>query len=150
MVAKLSDAGFQESLHRLKNFGHDEQSFTTSRSAFWVPAELAQDARRGQVSRQDLLPEAGLSPYTVSSSHARSRGREASDDPATSQEAYGDHDGLDKIGKRIQRELQRAQVRRKALKDEIERGKAKRQVLEKDAEKMRELLEYFQKIRQRT
>jgi translation initiation factor 2-alpha kinase 4 len=43
---KLADAGFQETLHTLKNLSRGEQPFTTSRSAFWVPAELAQDARR--------------------------------------------------------------------------------------------------------
>jgi translation initiation factor 2-alpha kinase 4 len=43
---KLADAGFQETLHMLKNLSQSEQPFTTSRSAFWVPAELAQDVRR--------------------------------------------------------------------------------------------------------
>ncbi|KAF2474345.1 kinase-like protein [Lindgomyces ingoldianus] len=43
---KLSDAGFQDSLHHLRDLCLGNQYFTTSRSAFWVPAELAQDARR--------------------------------------------------------------------------------------------------------
>lgn len=115
-----------------------------------LSASPAQDAQCEHDAHQDLLSGAGLSPYTASSAHVRSMGREASDDPTASHETSEDHDGLDKIGKRIQRELQKAQLRREALQDEIERSKAKRQVLEKDAEKMRELLEYFQKIRQRT
>ncbi|KAF2678985.1 kinase-like protein [Lentithecium fluviatile CBS 122367] len=43
---KLADAGFQETLHDLKNLSRGEQPFATPRSAFWVPAELAQDTRR--------------------------------------------------------------------------------------------------------
>lgn len=46
VVVKLADAGFQETLHSLKNFGHGPQSYYTPRSAFWIPAELAQEARR--------------------------------------------------------------------------------------------------------
>ena len=43
---KLADAGFQETLHSLKNMSRSQQPFTTPRSAFWVAAELAQDSRR--------------------------------------------------------------------------------------------------------
>ncbi|KAF1964275.1 kinase-like protein [Bimuria novae-zelandiae CBS 107.79] len=46
IAVKLADAGFQDTLHDLKNFGHGEHSGYTSRTAFWVPAELAQEARR--------------------------------------------------------------------------------------------------------
>lgn len=46
LAVKLADAGFQETLHNLKNLCRGEQPFTTSRSAFWVPMELAQDSRR--------------------------------------------------------------------------------------------------------
>lgn len=46
IAVKLGDAGFQETLHNLKNLGRGEQPFATSRSAFWVPAELAEDVRR--------------------------------------------------------------------------------------------------------
>ncbi|KAF2106787.1 kinase-like protein [Lophiotrema nucula] len=42
---KLADA-FQDSLYNLKDLSRGEQHFTTSRSAFWVAAELAQDARK--------------------------------------------------------------------------------------------------------
>ncbi|KAF1850933.1 kinase-like protein [Cucurbitaria berberidis CBS 394.84] len=42
----LADASFQESLHHLRNLCRGEQPSTTSRSAFWDAAELAQDARR--------------------------------------------------------------------------------------------------------
>jgi translation initiation factor 2-alpha kinase 4 len=43
---KLADAGFQDSLHRLRHLSRGEEPFTTSRSAFWVAAELAQEPRR--------------------------------------------------------------------------------------------------------
>lgn len=43
---KLADAGFQESLHYLRDLCCGEKLFTTSRSAFWVAAELAQDTRK--------------------------------------------------------------------------------------------------------
>ena len=46
ITVKLADAGFQESLHNLKHLSRDEQPFTTSRTAFWVPAELTQDMRK--------------------------------------------------------------------------------------------------------
>lgn len=46
IAVKLADAGFQETLHNLKNIGHLEQACYTSRSAFWIPAELAQEVRR--------------------------------------------------------------------------------------------------------
>ncbi|KAF2008855.1 kinase-like protein [Aaosphaeria arxii CBS 175.79] len=46
ITVKLADAGFQQSLHNLNALGRGEQAFTTSRTAFWVPAELTQDARR--------------------------------------------------------------------------------------------------------
>jgi translation initiation factor 2-alpha kinase 4 len=42
----LADAGFQDTLHHMQNLCRGEQISTTSRSAFWVAAELAQDARR--------------------------------------------------------------------------------------------------------
>ncbi|KAF1957340.1 kinase-like protein [Byssothecium circinans] len=43
---KLADAGFQDTLYRLSNLSREGQPFTTSRSAFWVPTELAQDTRK--------------------------------------------------------------------------------------------------------
>jgi translation initiation factor 2-alpha kinase 4 len=46
IAVKLADAGFQETLHSLKNFGRTGQPFAASRSAFWIPAELAQEPRR--------------------------------------------------------------------------------------------------------
>ncbi|KAH7348145.1 kinase-like protein [Pyrenochaeta sp. MPI-SDFR-AT-0127] len=46
LAVNLADAGFQESLHHLKNLCRGEQTSATSRSAFWVAAELTQDARR--------------------------------------------------------------------------------------------------------
>ncbi|OAG09264.1 Serine/threonine-protein kinase [Paraphaeosphaeria sporulosa] len=46
IAVKLADAGFQETLHSLKNFGRTGQPFAASRSAFWIPPELAQEARR--------------------------------------------------------------------------------------------------------
>lgn len=51
LSVKLADAGFQDSLHHLIDLGRDEQTFVTSRSAFWVAAEfadvlLAQDIRK--------------------------------------------------------------------------------------------------------
>ncbi|KAH7386818.1 kinase-like protein [Phaeosphaeria sp. MPI-PUGE-AT-0046c] len=42
----LADAGFQDSLHHMQNLCRGEQVSTTSRSAFWIAAELAQDTRR--------------------------------------------------------------------------------------------------------
>lgn len=45
---KLADASFQDTLHGLKNLSQGDQPFTTSRSAFWVPTELAQDSRRSR------------------------------------------------------------------------------------------------------
>jgi translation initiation factor 2-alpha kinase 4 len=42
----LADAGFQDSLHVMQNLCRGEPVSTTSRSAFWIAAELAQDARR--------------------------------------------------------------------------------------------------------
>ena len=42
----LSDAGFQDTLYNLRNICRGEQPFVTTRSAFWVAAELAQDPRR--------------------------------------------------------------------------------------------------------
>jgi translation initiation factor 2-alpha kinase 4 len=41
----LSDAGFQDSLHHMQNLCRGEQPSATSRSAFWIAAELAQDVR---------------------------------------------------------------------------------------------------------
>jgi translation initiation factor 2-alpha kinase 4 len=41
----LADAGFQDSLHVMQSLCRGEQASTTSRSAFWIAAELAQDAR---------------------------------------------------------------------------------------------------------
>ncbi|KAF2715270.1 kinase-like protein [Pleomassaria siparia CBS 279.74] len=46
ITVKLADAGFQDTLHNLSNLSRGEQPSTTSRNAFWLPAELAQDARR--------------------------------------------------------------------------------------------------------
>lgn len=46
IAVKLTDAGFQETLYSLKNFGRTGQPFAPSRSAFWIPAELAQETRR--------------------------------------------------------------------------------------------------------
>jgi translation initiation factor 2-alpha kinase 4 len=43
---KLTDASFQERLHHLKGLYRGEHLLTTSRSAFWVAAELAQETRR--------------------------------------------------------------------------------------------------------
>lgn len=43
---KLADAAFQQSLHHLKDLYQGERAFTSSWSAFWVPAELGQDAKR--------------------------------------------------------------------------------------------------------
>ncbi|KAF2630302.1 kinase-like protein [Macroventuria anomochaeta] len=43
---KLADAAFQESLHNLRDLYRGERAFTSSWSAFWVPAELGQDAKR--------------------------------------------------------------------------------------------------------
>ncbi|ORY09929.1 kinase-like protein [Clohesyomyces aquaticus] len=43
---KLADAGFQDSLHHLRDLCQGNQPFTTSRSVFWVPPELTQDARK--------------------------------------------------------------------------------------------------------
>ncbi|KAJ4353741.1 eukaryotic translation initiation factor 2-alpha kinase [Didymosphaeria variabile] len=48
IAVKLADAGFQETLHSLKNFGRTGQPFVASRSAFWIPAELAQEVRRSR------------------------------------------------------------------------------------------------------
>lgn len=45
MSVSLADAGFQDSLHHMQNLCRGEQASTTSRSAFWIAAELAQDAR---------------------------------------------------------------------------------------------------------
>lgn len=42
----LADAGFQETIHRLINLSQGEQPQASSRSAFWVAAELAQDLRK--------------------------------------------------------------------------------------------------------
>ncbi|PVI02725.1 kinase-like protein [Periconia macrospinosa] len=47
---KLADAGYQETLHSLKNLGQVDRPFTTSRSAFWIPTELAQDSHRSRKS----------------------------------------------------------------------------------------------------
>jgi translation initiation factor 2-alpha kinase 4 len=45
LSVSLADAGFQDSLHHMQNLGRGEQASATSRSAFWIAAELAQDAR---------------------------------------------------------------------------------------------------------
>jgi translation initiation factor 2-alpha kinase 4 len=45
LSVSLTDAGFQDSLHLMQNLCRGEQASATSRSAFWIPAELAQDAR---------------------------------------------------------------------------------------------------------
>lgn len=42
----LADPGFQDTLHHLQNLCRGEQPAATSRSAFWVAAELTQDMRR--------------------------------------------------------------------------------------------------------
>jgi translation initiation factor 2-alpha kinase 4 len=46
MSVSLADAGFQDTLHHMQYLGRGEQVATTSRSAYWVAAELAQDTRR--------------------------------------------------------------------------------------------------------
>jgi translation initiation factor 2-alpha kinase 4 len=46
LSVKLADAGFQDSLHRLNDPSRSEQPFSSSRSAFWVAAELAHETRR--------------------------------------------------------------------------------------------------------
>ncbi|KAJ4339443.1 eukaryotic translation initiation factor 2-alpha kinase [Didymella glomerata] len=43
---KLADAAFQQTLHNLKDLHQGERAFTSSWSAFWVPAELGQDGKR--------------------------------------------------------------------------------------------------------
>lgn len=45
---KLSDAAFQQSLHNLKDLYQGERAFTSSWSAYWVPAELGQDGKRSR------------------------------------------------------------------------------------------------------
>ncbi|KAF2637752.1 kinase-like protein [Massarina eburnea CBS 473.64] len=44
MAVKLADAGFQDTLHKLSD-NREDQAFN-SRSAFWIPPELAHDARK--------------------------------------------------------------------------------------------------------
>lgn len=46
--AILTDAALQDSLHRMQDLAGGEQPAVTSRSAFWVAAELARDARRSR------------------------------------------------------------------------------------------------------
>jgi translation initiation factor 2-alpha kinase 4 len=46
ITVHLVDASFQDTLYRLQSLCRDEQPSTTSRSAYWVAAELAQDAGR--------------------------------------------------------------------------------------------------------
>ncbi|KAF2750068.1 kinase-like protein [Sporormia fimetaria CBS 119925] len=46
MSVKLADAGFQDSLHRLKDAAYGEQPAPSLRSDYWVAAELAHDNRR--------------------------------------------------------------------------------------------------------
>jgi translation initiation factor 2-alpha kinase 4 len=46
ITVHLVDASFQDTLYRLRSLCRDEQPSTTSRSAYWVAAELAQDAGR--------------------------------------------------------------------------------------------------------
>ncbi|KAJ4989431.1 hypothetical protein SVAN01_05156 [Stagonosporopsis vannaccii] len=43
---KLADAAFQESLHNLRDLYRGERAFTSSWSAFWLPAELGQEAKK--------------------------------------------------------------------------------------------------------
>ncbi|CAI6333285.1 unnamed protein product [Periconia digitata] len=50
LFVKLADAGFQDTLHNLRNLGQGEQPFSTSRSAFWIAPELAQDSRQSRKS----------------------------------------------------------------------------------------------------
>jgi translation initiation factor 2-alpha kinase 4 len=45
MSVILADAGYQDSLHCVRDLGRGDQHHTTSRSAFWVAAELANDPR---------------------------------------------------------------------------------------------------------
>jgi len=45
LSVSLADASFQDSLHHMQNLCRGEHPSTTSRSAFWVAAELAQDPR---------------------------------------------------------------------------------------------------------
>jgi translation initiation factor 2-alpha kinase 4 len=46
ITVHLADASFQDTLYRLQSLCRDEQPATTSRSAYWVAAELVQDAGR--------------------------------------------------------------------------------------------------------
>lgn len=46
LSVKLADAGYQDSLHQLNELSNGSQSHTTSRTAFWVAAELTHDARK--------------------------------------------------------------------------------------------------------
>ncbi|KAL5121750.1 eukaryotic translation initiation factor 2-alpha kinase [Pleosporales sp. CAS-2024a] len=48
----LADAGFQDSLHSMQNLCRGEQASTTSRSAFWVATEIAQDS--GHTRKTDV------------------------------------------------------------------------------------------------
>jgi translation initiation factor 2-alpha kinase 4 len=48
MSVTLADASYQDSLHRVRDLGRGEQYQATSRSAFWVAAELAHDPRRSR------------------------------------------------------------------------------------------------------
>ncbi|CBY01092.1 similar to protein kinase (Gcn2) [Plenodomus lingam JN3] len=43
---KFTDGAFQDTLHQLQGLCRGEQAVATSRSVFWVAAELAQDIRR--------------------------------------------------------------------------------------------------------
>lgn len=46
LSVSLADVSYQDSLHRLQNLCRGEQHPITSRSVFWIPAELTQDSRR--------------------------------------------------------------------------------------------------------
>jgi translation initiation factor 2-alpha kinase 4 len=46
ITVHLADASFQDTLYRLQSLCRDDQPLATSRSAYWVAAELAQDASR--------------------------------------------------------------------------------------------------------
>ncbi|OCK81767.1 kinase-like protein [Lepidopterella palustris CBS 459.81] len=51
---KLADAGFQESLHDLKDLCRGTAAFTSARSAHWVPLELSQQTPNRRTRKTDV------------------------------------------------------------------------------------------------
>lgn len=144
----ISDSDDETSLPSSPSIGGGSQKEDISTRE--VSASQVEAANINHSVGQDRESEAVCSTCHVSSIYVGSTEKEESSGPEASQETYEDHDGLAKISKRINRELQKNQSRQDALKDEIERSEAKAQRLRSEAKQMRKVSEYLERIRKQT